>query len=212
MPLPLLLFASLSSSQTFRAQFPVSTRHYHRTLRSEALEGHGEAQFILLVPPVSRPATVRQTFPLTLGTTEEHDEQSLIAAINAERTERGLDPLQPDRLLSGAARAHSREMCDLDYFDHYSPTAGLETPMARYLHALHDWGAEQPLSASVGENVFYCSATSAVYNAAYAHQSLMNSPGHRANILEPRFTKVGVGLYRDGRGRFWVTEMFLRDE
>ena len=84
-------------------------------------------------------------------------------------------------------------MCALDYFDHYSPTAGLETPMARYLHALHDWGAEQPASAMVGENVFYCSVTSDVYNAAYAHQSLMNSPGHRANILDPRFTKVGVG-------------------
>ena len=36
----------------------------------------------------------------------------------------------------------------------------------------------------------------------------MNSPGHRANILEPRFTKIGVGLYRNSEGRFWVTEMF----
>ena len=50
-----------------------------------------------------------------------------------------------------------------------------------------------------------------VYNASYAHMSLMNSPGHRANILEPRFTKIGVGLYRDSQNRFWVTETFLRD-
>jgi uncharacterized protein YkwD len=40
----------------------------------------------------------------------------------------------------------------------------------------------------------------------------MNSPGHRANILEPRFQRIGVGVYQNAQGEFWVTEMFLRDQ
>jgi uncharacterized protein YkwD len=143
---------------------------------------------------------------------EEGEEQDLIDAINAERRERGLQTLTPDPLLTETARAHSREMCDRGYFDHRSPIAEEKTPLDRYLKSLHDWGEDQPTRVIVGENLFFCSATSPTYNVAYAHASLMNSPGHRANILEARFTKVGVGLYRDSQGQFWVTELFLRDE
>ena len=45
----------------------------------------------------------------------------------------------------------------------------------------------------------------------YGHRALMDSPGHRANILEKRFTKIGVGVYHNANGEFWVTEMFSRD-
>lgn len=139
------------------------------------------------------------------------EEQDLVAAINTERTSRGLGPLSVDPLLCDAARAHCREMCDLNYFAHRSPTPGDETPADRYLEVLHTVGEKRPASALVGENIFYASVTNDVYGAGYAHQRLMASPSHRENILEPRFTKVGVGLYRDPEGRFWVTEMFLRD-
>jgi len=146
---------------------------------------------------------------INLSAPEEQEEQDLVAAINAERTGRGLEPLTPDPLLRVTARAHCREMCDLAYFQHHSPTPGLQTPLDRYLAGRRAWGEEPPSAALVGENIFYASVTDAVYNAAYAHRRLMASPGHRANILEPRFSRVGVGLYRDGQGRFWVTEMFL---
>ena len=142
---------------------------------------------------------------------EEQEEACLVAAINNERTQRGLASLTEDPLLDVTARIHSREMCSLSYFDHHSPTAGSRTPMDRYLAGLRAWGEDKPESALIGENIFYASATDSVYNASYAHMSLMNSPGHRANILEPRFTKIGVGLYRDSQNRFWVTETFLRD-
>ena len=139
------------------------------------------------------------------------EEQDLVAAINTERTSRGLEALSLDPVLCEAARAHSREMCDLNYFAHQSPTPGDETPIDRYLVELHTDGEKRPATALVGENIFYASVTNDVYGAGYAHQSLMASPSHRKNILEPRFAKVGVGLYRDPEGRFWVTEMFLRD-
>lgn len=187
----------------------------------------GDIQFVMIVPPsqFGHPAAPiaphlsppRRLMPLTatlrLDTRaqEEQEEADLISAINNERTRRGLGPLAEDPLLNVTARTHSREMYSLSYFDHVSPTAGLQTPLDRYLAGLRAWGEGRPESALVGENIFYASATDAVYNASYAHASLMNSPGHRANILEKRFTKVGVGLYRDSQGRFWVTEMFLRD-
>ncbi len=137
------------------------------------------------------------------------EEREFIARINTERTARGLNALTLDPLLVVTARGHSREMCDRDYFDHHSPTPGIETPMDRYLTSLHESGSPTPRYVLVGENIYYCSETTDTYNVEFGHRALMNSPGHRANILEPRFGKVGVGVYRNARGEFWVTEMFL---
>jgi len=139
------------------------------------------------------------------------EEQEFIGKVNAERTSRGLNALAVDPLLVHTARAHSREMCARDYFDHHSPTPGLETPMDRYLKGLHDGGGATPESLLIGENIYYCSVFNDIYNVDYGHRALMNSPGHRANILEKRFTKIGLGVYRNARGEFWVTEMFSRD-
>ena len=180
--------------------------------------------FTITIPPIPSFGTdtlhlssSRRLIPLTAtldldGPAEiEREEEDLVAAINTERTSRGLEALAADPLLGEAASAHSREMCDLNYFNHHSPTPGEATPVERYVDALHADGEKQPSSALVGENIFFASVTNDVYNAQYAHQSLMASPSHRHNILEPRFTKVGVGVYRDPKGQFWVTEMFLRD-
>ena len=169
--------------------------------------------FTVTVPPSSSQSLISLTATMTLDREAEavREEQDLVAAINAERTARGLEALSPDPALCAAARAHSREMCALNYFAHQSPTPGGETPIDRYLGELHTDGERRPATALVGENIFYASVTNEVYGAGYAHRSLMASPSHRGNILEPRFTKVGVGLYRDPEGRFWVTEMFLRD-
>jgi uncharacterized protein YkwD len=138
-------------------------------------------------------------------------EAEFVALVNKERTSRGLNALTVDPTLIKVARGHSEEMCRLNYFDHHSPTAGIVTPMDRYMKALHETGGSTPEYVLVGENIYYCSIFNDQYNVAYGHQSLMNSPGHRANILEPRFVKIGVGTYRDAKGEFWVTEEFLRD-
>ena len=188
-----------------------------------------DLRFAVPIPAISIPAIpvfgmkplkvphTRALIPLTATLTLDRDadmardEEDLVAAINTERAERGLGTLSLDPVLCEAARAHSREMCDLNYFAHQSPTPGDDTPIDRYLDELHTDGEPRPASAMVGENIFYASVTNSVYDADYAHRRLMASPDHRKNILEPRFTKVGVGLYRAPTGRFWVTEMFLRD-
>jgi uncharacterized protein YkwD len=132
------------------------------------------------------------------------EEQRFLDLVNQERAQRRLHELTLNPMLVQVARAHSREMADKDYFDHLSPTAGLRTPMDRYLHAV----SKRPPYACVGENLFYCS----VVDVERGHQALMNSPGHRANILYSRFRQLGVGIYKSPRGEFWVTEMFLTNE
>lgn len=215
-----VLFALVSHTA---AVPPYRIKNFHRTpvVRTAAHTAHSiSLPYLVLVPaiPAPRPVlTSGRLLPMTapvhlsLASTEEIEEQELIADINRERHTHGLSDLVPDPLLGGAARSHSREMCGMAYFDHHSPSTGMATPMDRYFQALQAHGEGRPDTALVGENIFYASITNTTYNAQYAHEALMHSPGHRANILEPRFSKVGVGVYRDSKGRFWVTEMFLRD-
>lgn len=129
------------------------------------------------------------------------DELRFVDLINRERAERGLRPLTIDPVLVCAAREHSQEMREKNYFGHISPTAGRRTPMDRYLRAL----GRRPDYACVGENLYYCS----VRDVERGHRALMESPGHRDNILYPPFERVGVGIVLAEDGQFWVTQMFL---
>jgi uncharacterized protein YkwD len=139
------------------------------------------------------------------------EEREFVERVNAARADQHASVLTIDPLLVRVARDHSREMYERHYFDHESPTAGLESPMDRYLAGLHQDGIPPPPYILVGENLFYCSSSTNGYSVAYAHHAFMSSEGHRENILEPRFAKIGVGVYRDERGEVWVTEVFLRD-
>lgn len=169
---------------------------------------------VALPAPTVRIAAMRpvpQVLRMSLPEAAEGQEAAFAALINAERAERGLSTLMLDPMLTETARAHSEEMCSADYFDHRSPTPGIGSPMDRYLSSSRQLGLPQPEYLLVGENIYYCSVCNDIYNVGYAHRALMASPGHRANILEPRFAKIGVGVYRNAKGEFWVTEMFSRD-
>lgn len=121
-------------------------------------------------------------------------EQQLLALVNAERARAGLRPLRMDPALSNLARLKSQDMVALNYFGHYSPTYGYPYSMeyqagirARYM------GAENIAAAA---------------NIQMAHALLMASPGHRRNILDPRFTDVGLGVV-SGRWGLVVTQLFI---
>lgn len=128
-------------------------------------------------------------------------EQRFADLANTERRGRKLGALAINPLLVQVARAHSREMWEKDYFDHFSPTPGLKTPMNRYLGSL----GHTPRWAYLGENLFYCSRV----DADRGHRCLMQSPAHRENILNGRFQQIGVGSFVSPDGQFWVTELFL---
>jgi uncharacterized protein YkwD len=136
------------------------------------------------------------------------DEAALLNDLNQERTSRGLNSLDIDPRLVLIAREHSEDMCRRNYFDHLAPEPGPVTPMDRYLASL----GTRPDYAMVGENIYYRSLTDGIIQSATeANDAFMHSPGHRANVLQPLYTKIGIGIYRDQAGEFWVTEMFLTD-
>lgn len=136
------------------------------------------------------------------------EEIAVLNLVNQDRASQGLAPLTLAPDLAVVARMHSRDMYVRRYFDHYAPSPGPTTPMDRYIAYL----GHRPKYAMVGENIYYRSMTDVPTGAAdQAETAFMNSPAHRANILQAQFTKLGVGVFRSSDGQYWVTEMFLRD-
>jgi uncharacterized protein YkwD len=125
-------------------------------------------------------------------------EGELLALANRSRAEAGLAPLLPDERAAAVARAHSAEMRDGGWVAHVSPTTGGMEDRARRARLA------TPLLL---ENL------ARAYSAREAHEGLMNSPGHRANLLHPDATHLGVGVaLREGPGgpELYVTQLFLR--
>ena len=98
--------------------------------------------------------------------------------------------------LTCAARVHSKDMVDRDYFDHTNPDGLL--PWDRMDLAGYDWSA-------AGENIAAGNAT-----AAATVQQWMDSDGHCVNIMSGEFEEIGVGYYPGGEfGHVW-TQVFGR--
>lgn len=121
-------------------------------------------------------------------------EAEVVDLVNDERTANGCSELRVDERLEEAARGHSEDMAERDYFDHTTPDG--EGPGDRAADAGYRWWS--------GENIAmgYRSAEAVV--AAW-----MDSPGHRANILSCESVATGVGVADSSRGLYW-TQMFGR--
>ncbi len=134
-------------------------------------------------------------------------ETLLLQIVNNERRGRGLSALNPDARMAGIARAHSAEMRDKKYFAHQSPTPGLREPLDRYQKGT---GQTPRL---VAENVYRAWGSRSFLtekDIREAHQALMDSPGHRSNLLLPGATKLGVGIASNAEGHLWITQLFAR--
>lgn len=121
-------------------------------------------------------------------------EQNMVDLINKERTSRGLRALQVDLAITEVARKHSQEMIDLKYFSHNSPRSG--SPFDRLKAAGISY-------SYAGENIAGNRSVEA------AHTSLMNSEGHRANILNSKYTHIGLGIKQGGTYGMYFTQMFV---
>jgi uncharacterized protein YkwD len=121
-------------------------------------------------------------------------ERQLFDLVNEERTQRGFDGLIWDERLVPVARAHSQEMFTLKYFSYESPTSG--SPFDRLKDA-------QISYSRAGENLAYAQSITV------AHRALMDSPGHRENVLRPEFTRIGIGVINGGVYGRMVTQLFL---
>jgi len=120
-------------------------------------------------------------------------EARMLQLVNAERIAAGLKPLAPDPELTEVARRHSADMFARGYFAHDTPE-GL-TPFDRMR-------AADVRFLTAGENLALAPTISV------AHSGLMNSPGHRANILRREFGRVGIGVMDGGMRGLMVSQEF----
>jgi len=134
-------------------------------------------------------------------------EKLLMQRVNGERAKAGLESLVWDGALASVSRAHSAEMRDKKYFAHESPVAALKNPIDRYRAA---FGKTPHV---VAENVYRSWGSPRKLGEAEieaAHEALMKSPGHRANILYADVRRIGIGIVVNANGDLWVTQMFAR--
>ena len=146
---------------------------------------------------VTVPAGSRERIPLKFKTRNSQPrpdlEEKMLELVNAERRAAGLKPVRPDPIMSELARGHSRDMLARGYFAHVSPEGNdmndrMQQARIGYL--------------SAGENL-------ALAPSLYlAHNGLMRSPGHRANILRPQFGRLGIGILDTGPHGLMVTQNF----
>lgn len=156
----------------------------------------GLSEIISANPQIKNPALIYPKQVLSIPRVAEattNYEQRVIDLVNQRRAQNGLSPLKANWQLSRVARMKSQEMHDKHYFSHTSPTYGSPFTM------MNNFGIH---FTAAGENIAMGQTTpEAVMNA------WMNSPGHRANILNSSYTQIGVGYVPDGH--YWTQE-FIR--
>jgi uncharacterized protein YkwD len=120
-------------------------------------------------------------------------EAQMLELVNRERIANGLKPLVDDPELTEVARAHATDMFVRGYFSHYTPEG--RDPFERMKAAKVRFKA-------AGENLALAPTLQ------IAHTGLMNSPGHRANILSDQFGRVGIGIMNGGRRGLMIAQEF----
>ncbi len=123
--------------------------------------------------------TINLGFQTTDFSPDEETENKMIDLVNKERKSRGLKTLTYDKDLRSLARNHSGDMLTRGYFSHFTPEGKDIAQRADEAKIYY---------STIGENLAYAPSLE------LAHNGLMNSPGHKANILSPDFYKIGVGV------------------
>lgn len=130
------------------------------------------------VTPTPTPTPVPTPTPSTTpGVTSEM--QQMLSLINSERAKVGAAALKFDSALNNMALTKAKDMVAKNYFSHTSPTYGSPFDMMKQFGITYRYA---------GENLAGNSSVSA------AHTALMNSPGHRANILNVNYNLIGIGI------------------
>jgi uncharacterized protein YkwD len=158
------------------------------------------------------PYTPGQRSDYPMETSQDSSSVSIGAAVHAQvgaeivrltneaRARYGLLPVTASVELDAAASQHSSEMLNIGYFSHTSPTPGLSTPKDRA-------GSVGVRASRVSENLFEADGYPAEELAPIVVDAWLKSPGHRANMLDPNMTHVGLGVV-EVSGKVSVTQMF----
>ena len=131
--------------------------------------------------------------------------EATLCLLNGERADRGLVALKPDRRLQRAAAVHGGDMVQHGYFSHDGRNGSKPAERIRAAGYLSSGGAWR-----IGENLAWGTGELASPRSILA--AWMDSPGHRANILQPAYREIGVSVLagnpasRNGAGATFVTE------
>lgn len=158
----------------------------------------GLSEIISANPQIKNPALIYPGQKLTIPQINDVKslESEVIRLVNVERSKNGLGPLTQNWELSRVARYKSQDMMNKGYFSHTSPTYGSPFRM------MESFGIR---FSAAGENIAKGQRT-----PAEVMRDWMNSPGHKANILNGSYQQIGVGVAKDSSGRFYWTQMFIK--
>ncbi|MFD5086801.1 CAP domain-containing protein [Kitasatospora sp. NPDC058406] len=151
------------------------------------------ATTVTTAPAKPSATSARPTSTAGPGGSNSQYAQQVADLVNTQRAQAGCGPLTVDSRLNTAAQVHSEDMANRSYFDHASPEGN---------HADQRIEATGYRWSSWGENI-----ARGQKDPAAVMESWMNSPGHRANILNCSFKQIGVGV-RTGSGGPWWTQVF----
>lgn len=132
------------------------------------------------------------TAPTSSNDTFTAMQTEMLGYINADRTANGLAPLTLTKALSDGAYLKSKDMAVNNYFSHTSPTYGSPFDMMNSLGISY---------SAAGENIALNTSVKGAYDA------FMNSSGHRANILNTGYSKLGLGIYQKDN-YLYITQWF----
>jgi uncharacterized protein YkwD/uncharacterized membrane protein required for colicin V production len=153
------------------------------------------AERLFQVRRVSEEESIQLPFRSDSGRPAPQLEEQMIELVNGERAAVGLPPLAFDAQLRTIARNHSDDMLRSGFFSHRSPNTGDPADRARAV------GYQFRV---IGENIALAPTL------AIAHRGLMESRGHRENILRPEYTRIGIGILDAGIEGLMVTQNFSR--
>jgi uncharacterized protein YkwD len=190
-------YRSLVLSSTLGSRIASQSSFLQPPMARLLVPANREGQSVLNTPKVppdaGEDAFYRLQFPDQLDTQLDIPaETKMLQLVNKTRAQSGLKPLAMDPLLQEAAREHSLDMYQRHYFSHLTPDG--KSPFDRMrAHGAH--------FVTAGENLAFAP------DVDQAYQSLLASPDHRSNLLNPDFRCLGIGVYRASG----YEEMFTQD-
>lgn len=157
-----------------------------------------KANIAVKQPTTTAPAPVTTKPPTTApaATSLGAYENQVVTLVNQERAKAGLAPLKINTKLAGVAERKAEDLRDKNYFAHNSPTYGSPFDMMKQFGITY---------TSAGENIAKGQKT-----PAEVMNGWMNSPGHKANIMNANYTEIGVGYVTDSNGTTYWVQHFIR--
>jgi uncharacterized protein YkwD len=190
--------AAAIRQRAHRAAQAIRERPSLRELRENALRNRRDAERESPAPRPVRTKPPEREISQPVEREVDSVRAEILRLVNVEREKEGLSQLTYNFTLENAAQAHAQDMFDRDYFSHESPEGGTfdqRIESAGYPGPCPFAGCRMRIA--VGENL-----AKGFRSPEAVVQGWMNSPGHKANILNPNFKELGVGI----AGTYWSQE------